>query len=234
MNELISIIEDEKDIAELIKINLLKTGFRVKDYPEAKPFLDDPDSGSCDLLILDLMLPDMDGIELCRKLKSEKQTASIPIIMLTARAEEIDRVLGLEIGADDYVTKPFSPRELVARVKAVLRRGGKIEDKDKEADKDTNSICIGNILTIDTEKCLVSIREKRIALTTSEYKILIMLAQKPGWVFSREKILDSVWGYEKAVTDRTVDVHIRNLREKLGEAEKFIQNVRGMGYKLEE
>ena len=230
MNELISIIEDEKDIADLIKINLLKSGFRVKDYPEAKPFLDDPDSGSCDLLILDLMLPDMDGIELCRKLKSEKQTASIPIIMLTARADEIDRVLGLEIGADDYVTKPFSPRELVARVKAVLRRGGKIE----EVETATNLICIGNILKIDAEKCSVLVHDKRIALTTSEYKILIMLAQKPGWVFSREKILDSVWGYEKAVTDRTVDVHIRNLREKLGEAEKFIQNVRGMGYKLEE
>ncbi len=171
------------------------------------------------------MLPDSDGIEICKYLKSKEDLKSIPIIMLTARASETDKVLGLELGADDYVTKPFSPRELVARVKAVLRR--KTQDSGKK-------IKIGDILLIDLNKFEVFAENKKIDLTPTEFRILKILASKKGWVFTRDQILNHLWGEEKAVLDRTIDVHIKNLREKLGKAKKFIKNVRGIGYKVEE
>ncbi len=224
---MIDIVDDEKDILELVALHLERSGFRVRKFLLAKPFLRELSIKQPDLIILDLMLPDIDGIEVCKFLKSHEEYGDIPIIMLTARATETDKVLGLELGADDYVTKPFSPRELVARVKAVLRRGGRQEEKEDK------KIQIGGILSIDPFKFEVYVRGKRIELTPTEFKILKMLAEKKGWVFTRKQILDELWGYDKIVLDRTVDVHIKHLREKLGEAGKFIKNVRGVGYKIE-
>jgi len=172
------------------------------------------------------MLPDMDGIEICKKIRAIPSSSSLPIIMLTARSEETDKILGLELGADDYVTKPFSPKELVARVKAVLRRQLKPDKSER--------ISVGKALEIDLKKYEVVLCGKKIDLTITEFKILELLSSKKGWVFTRDKILDHLWGDEKAVIDRTVDVHIRHLREKLGKESSLIKNVRGVGYKLEE
>ena len=224
MNKLIAVIDDEPDILELVSLHLTKSGFKVKGFLNAESFFKFLSSKIPDLIILDLMLPDADGIEICKYLKSNEDFRSIPIIMLTARATEIDKVLGLELGADDYVTKPFSPRELVARVKAVLRRK---EDTSKK-------VKIGDVLLIDLNKYEVFVENKKIDLTPTEFRILKILACKKGWVFTRGQILDHLWGHDKAVLDRTIDVHIKNLREKLGKAKKFIKNVRGIGYKIEE
>lgn len=226
MNKLIAIIDDEPDILELVSINLKKASYRVKEFPDSESFFRSLAAETPDLIILDLMLPDMDGFEVCKFLKGQDKYTSIPIIMLTARAEETEKVLGLELGADDYVTKPFSPRELVARVKAVLRRNIPKEE--------TRRIKIGDILVLDTEKYEVEVEGERIELTTTEFKILQILSTKKGWVFSRDKILQHLWGDDKMVIDRTVDVHIKHLREKLGKASIFIKNIRGIGYKLEE
>jgi len=225
MNELIAVIDDEPDILELVSLHLTKANFKVKGFLNAESFFKFLSSKIPDLIILDLMLPDADGIEICKYLKSNQEFSSIPVIMLTARADETDKVLGLELGADDYVTKPFSPRELVARVKAVLRR--KTQDSGKK-------IKIGDILLIDLNKFQAFVENKKIDLTPTEFRILKILASKKGWVFTRDQILDHLWGQEKAVLDRTIDVHIKNLREKLGKAAKFIKNVRGIGYKIEE
>ena len=225
MNKLIAVIDDEPDILELVSLHLARAGFKVKEFLNAEDFFKFLSSKIPDLIILDLMLPDSDGIEICKYLKSNQEFSSIPVIMLTARADETDKVLGLELGADDYVTKPFSPRELVARVKAVLRR--KTQDSGKK-------IKIGDILLIDLNKFQVFVENKKIDLTPTEFRILKILASKKGWVFTRDQILDHLWGHDKAVLDRTIDVHIRNLREKLGKAKKFIKNVRGVGYKIEE
>ena len=224
MNELIVVIDDEPDILELVSLHLTKSNFKVKGFLNAESFFKFLSSRIPDLIILDLMLPDSDGIEICKYLKSKEDFSSIPIIMLTARASETDKVLGLELGADDYVTKPFSPKELVARVKAVLRR--KTQDSGKK-------IKIGDILLIDLNKFQVFVENKKIDLTPTEFRILKILASKKGWVFTRDQILDHLWGQDKAVLDRTIDVHIKNLREKLGKAAKFIKNVRGIGYKIE-
>jgi len=225
MNELIAVIDDEPDILELVSLHLTKVNFKVKGFLNTEGFFKFLSSKIPDLIILDLMLPDSDGIEICKYLKSKEDLKSIPIIMLTARASETDKVLGLELGADDYVTKPFSPRELVARVKAVLRR--KTQDSGKK-------IKIDDILLIDLNKFEVFVENKKIDLTPTEFRILKILTSKKGWVFTRDQILNHLWGEEKAVLDRTIDVHIKNLREKLGKAKKFIKNVRGIGYKVEE
>ncbi|MCD6222046.1 response regulator [bacterium] len=225
MNKLIAVIDDEPDILELVSLHLTKSGFKVKEFLNAESFFKFLSSKIPDLIILDLMLPDLDGIEVCKYLKSNQELKSIPIIMLTARVSETDKVLGLELGADDYVTKPFSPRELVARVKAVLRR--KTQDSGEK-------IKIGDILLIDLNKFQVFVENEKIELTPTEFRILKILATKKGWVFTRDQILDHLWGHDKAVLDRTIDVHIKNLREKLGKAKKFIKNVRGIGYKIEE
>jgi two-component system phosphate regulon response regulator PhoB/two-component system alkaline phosphatase synthesis response regulator PhoP len=171
------------------------------------------------------MLPDTDGLEVCRRIRKSERLADIPVIMLTARGDEADKVVGLELGADDYVTKPFSVKELVARIHAVLRRPGGAETGPR--------IVVGP-LVIDLEKFEVTAGGERIELTATEFKILQLLASRKGRVFNRDQILDHLWGNEKAVIDRTVDVHIRNLREKLGEAAALIKNIRGVGYKLEE
>ncbi|HBA53290.1 MAG TPA: two-component system response regulator, partial [Syntrophorhabdus aromaticivorans] len=207
-------------------LHLKKGGFKTKEFLDVDSLYGFLKSEIPDLIILDLMLPDTDGYEVCKYLKKEDAFSAIPIIMLTARAEESERILGLELGADDYVTKPFSPRELVARVKAVLRR--------HKPEEETKKISVGGIMTVDLEKYEVEVEGKRVDLTSTEFRILQLLVSKKGWVFSREKILRHLWGDDKMVLDRTVDVHIKHLREKLGAAARFIRNMRGVGYKLEE
>ncbi len=226
MNKIVAIIDDEPDIVELVSLHLTKAGFKVKGFFDAKSFYQFLHKEIPDIIILDLMLPDIDGIEICKYLKMNEKYSLIPIIMLTARGDESDKVLGLELGADDYVTKPFSPRELVARVKAVLRRG-------KLSQQERKIIKIDNILKIDLQKYEVYVNEKKVGLTTTEFKILEILSKKRGWVFSRDQLLDYLWGDDKIVIDRTIDVHIKHLRDKLGPAGKFIKNIRGIGYKLE-
>ncbi len=223
-NKKIFVLDDEPDICELVCLHLKKNGFLSQYFLSASDFFDAIESNLPDLIILDLMLPDIDGLEICRRLKTDEQRANIPIIMLTAKSDEMDRIIGLELGADDYVTKPFSPRELVARVKAVLRRS------EKETDK--SYITIGK-LRIDPNCYEVLVEDKKIDLTPTEFKILLILAKRPGWVFSRDQLLESLWGSQKAVIDRTIDVHIKNLREKLGVSGNIIKSVRGVGYKLE-
>ena len=224
MSRLIAVVDDEPDIRELVALHLKKAGFSVRAFPDAGQFQKSLVSSLPDLVVLDLMLPDADGIDICKDLKRDSRTASVPVVMLTARGDELDRVLGLEIGADDYVTKPFSPKELVARVKAVLRR----HDKGKEKDK----VELTDGVVMDLNRYEVTVGGRRVELTTTEFKILSILAERPGWVFSRDEILSRLWGDEKAVIDRTVDVHVTNLRKKLGKAGRIIENVRGVGYKL--
>lgn len=226
MRNIIAIVDDEPDIVELVSIHLKKSNFKVKEYADAERFLQSLHSQIPDLVILDLMLPDADGMDICKYLKTKNEYSAIPIIMLTAKTDETEKVLGLELGADDYVTKPFSPRELVARVKAVLRRK---EQHDKE-----KKIVVGDILSIDLQKFEVKVEDQPVDLTATEFKILQILAERKGWVFSRTQILNSLWGEDKIVIDRTVDVHIKHLREKLGRAGKFIKNIRGIGYTLKE
>lgn len=226
MKKTIALIEDEPDIMELISIHVAKAGYSVKEFTNGSDFLRYLEKNRPDLVILDLMLPDIDGLEICKMIRKKDDKADIPIIMLTAKSEEMDKVVGLEIGADDYITKPFSTKELLARIKAVLRR--------HEPQREEKKIEVGGILTVDLSKFEVLVKGKRVELTATEFKILELLCSKKGWVFSREKILDHLWGVEKAVIDRTVDVHIRHLREKIGEAARFIKNIRGVGYKIEE
>jgi two-component system phosphate regulon response regulator PhoB/two-component system alkaline phosphatase synthesis response regulator PhoP len=225
MNELIAVIDDEPDIVELVTLHLKKAGFRVAGFLDSKSFLHFLDKHIPDLVLLDLMLPDADGFEVCRLLKKNDKSAAIPVIMVTAKSEETDKILGLEIGADDYVTKPFSAKELVARVRAVLRR--------QKPSEETKKMEVGGLLTIDLETYQVSVGGRPVDLTSTEFRILRLLGSKPGRVFTRDQILDYLWGHEKIVLDRTIDVHIRNLREKIGPAARLIKNIRGVGYKLE-
>jgi two-component system phosphate regulon response regulator PhoB/two-component system alkaline phosphatase synthesis response regulator PhoP len=223
----IAVVDDEPDILELVSIHLKKNNYDVVTFENANDFLNFINSNNIDLVILDLMLPDLDGFEVCKHLKSSEKHSSIPVIMLTARSDEMEKVLGLELGADDYVTKPFSSRELIARVKVILKRNSKSEEK-------SDSIIIGDSLKIDLKKYEVRIDGKEISLTSSEFKILELISSKKGWVYSREQILNYLGVIEKGVLDRTVDVHIKNLREKLGEHGKYIKNIRGVGYKIDE
>ncbi|MBC8385398.1 MAG: response regulator [Candidatus Cloacimonetes bacterium] len=227
MKKLIAIVDDEPDILELVSLNLENAGYDTAKFEDAHGLFEFLKSKLPDLLVLDLMLPDIDGFEVCKELKKNDKYNLILIIMLTAKSDETDKILGLEFGADDYIVKPFSPRELVARVKAVLRRG-------LPESEDTLSINIGNILKIDFKTLDVFVEDKKIKLTSTEFKILKMLTHRIGWVYNRNQILDYVWGNEKIVLDRTVDVHIKNLREKLGKAGNMIKNIRGFGYKIEE
>jgi two-component system phosphate regulon response regulator PhoB len=224
MNELITIVEDEDDIRALVCAGLRRERFRVREFSDGKGFLSSLRSERPDLVVLDLMLPDTDGFTICRGMRADRALASIPVIILTARAEEADRILGLELGADDYVVKPFSPKELAARVKAVLRRSS------PEAGRSRLEIADGLLIDVDTHE--VFVRGRKLELTQAEFRLLHLLASRGGWVFSREKILDHLWGDEKNVTDRSVDVHVKHLRDKLGPAGGMIVNVRGVGYKL--
>jgi two-component system phosphate regulon response regulator PhoB/two-component system alkaline phosphatase synthesis response regulator PhoP len=223
----IAVVDDEPDILELIGLHLSRAGFAVKSFVAAKPLLHYLGKQLPDLLVLDLMLPDGDGLEICKSLKMEARTKALPILILTAKGEKPDIVLGLEFGADDYMVKPFSPAELVARVKAILRRSAK---PGTDAD---DLIRVGADLIIDPGRHAARVSEGTVALTSTEFSILLILSRNPGWVFTREKILDALWGDEKDVIDRTVDVHIKHLREKLGAAGSMIKNIRGVGYKIE-
>jgi DNA-binding response OmpR family regulator len=223
---LVAVVDDERDIVELVSVHLRKAGYEVEGFGDAEAFLEFMEERRPDIVILDLMLPDIDGLEICKTLRSEDRWSSIPIIMLTARTGETDKVLGLELGADDYVTKPFSPRELIARVKAVLRR--------RPGEADAREIRVGSLLAIDSDRYEVRVEGRRVDLTPTEFRILKFLSTNRGRVFTRDQILDHLWGHEKAVVDRTVDVHIRNIREKLGRAARLIRNVRGIGYKVDQ
>ena len=225
MAQVIAALDDEPDLLELLKVNLRKAGYRFEGFQEAEGLYRYLSREKPNLILLDLMLPGTDGLEVCRHIRRTEGLAGIPIIMLTARGDEADKIVGLELGADDYVTKPFSVKELVARIHAVLRRPGGGET--------VRRIAVGPLI-IDLDKFEVTAGGVRVDLTATEFRILQFLAARRGRVFSRDQILDFLWGQEKAVIDRTIDVHIRNLREKLGEAGSLVKNIRGVGYKLEE
>jgi two-component system alkaline phosphatase synthesis response regulator PhoP len=220
-------VDDEEDILELIQFNLLKEGYQVFCAVSGDEALKLADTHIPDLIVLDLMLPDIDGLEITKILKSEPKTKDIPIVMLSAKGEEADIVTGLELGADDYITKPFSPRILVARVRAVLRR------KTKEQSNNTLPTKIHNI-TIHPGRREVLVDGKQVSLTFTEFGILEFLARRPGWVFTRYQIVDAIRGDDYPVTDRSVDVQIVGLRKKLGTAGKNIETVRGVGYRFKE
>lgn len=225
--EKILIVEDEEDVVELVKYNLEKEGYLTQVAVTGKEAVEKARSGVPDLILLDLMLPEVDGLEVCRLLKADASTSAIPIIMLTAKGTEADIVAGLEMGADDYITKPFSPRVLLARVKAVIRRHEQPQDTDK-------SIIRIHDIEIDPGKHRVLVRGKQIKLTTTEFNLLKFLASRPGWVFTRYQIVDAIHGNDYPVTDRSIDVQIVGLRKKLGAAGKYIETVRGVGYRFEE
>ena len=227
MEKVIAIVDDERDILNLVGHHLKREGYKVKEFQNGKDFLMYLESVMPDLALLDIMLPGIDGLELCRLLKNKNSTSSLPIIMLTAKGTEADVVVGLELGADDYIVKPFSPRELVARVKTVLRRVNM-----KEVDDDV--IKLGD-LSINTQRYEVHIKDKRVDLTTTEFKILESLADGKGRVFTRDQLLKKkrLWGDDKLVYDRTIDVHIKNLRDKLGTSGNIIKTVRSIGYKID-
>lgn len=227
----ILVADDEQKIREVVRMYLEKEGFTVQEAADGQEALDYLAKEKWDLLVLDLMMPKRDGWEVCREARKK---SGIPIIMLTAREAEIDRVLGLELGADDYVVKPFSPRELVARVKAVLRRTA-TNEAQKESKNEMNTLNY-NTITIDPSSRSVMVSGRPVSLTPKEFEVLYFLARYPGQVFSREKLLDSVWGYDFFGDARTVDTHINRLRDKLAkipESPTFIATVWGIGYKFE-
>ena len=221
----ILVVEDEEDILELVSFNLKKEGYQVKGVTSGEEGLEEVKRKIPSLIILDLMLPGIDGFDVCKSLKGDPTTKAIPVIMLTARSDEADIVIGLELGADDYLTKPFSPRELIARVRAILRRL-KVDNSDHEVLQKVHDI------EINVKRHEVLISGNQINLTSSEFRILRLLAGKPGWVFTRDQIVMAVHDQEYAVTDRSVDVMIVGLRRKLGLSGKYIETVRGVGYRL--
>ncbi len=223
----ILVIEDEKDILELVEYNLIKNGFDVTCVETGEDSLNKTCTIMPDLLVLDLMLPGLDGLDVCKILKTNPQTQNIPIIMLTAKGEESDIVKGLEMGADDYITKPFSPKVLIARVRAVLRRH--LETTSQKGD----IIQFHNIV-INPGRHEVLMEGKPIDLTFTEFQVLCLLGQRPGWVFTRNQIIEAVRGDDYPVTDRSVDVQIVGLRKKLGPYGQYIETVRGVGYRLKE
>jgi two-component system, OmpR family, phosphate regulon response regulator PhoB len=224
-SKLVLIVEDERDVIDLLTLNLRKAGgFIISTASDGASGLNKARTEKPALIILDLMLPKMTGLEVCKVLKTDPATRHIPIMMLTAKAEEIDRIVGLEFGADDYVTKPFSPREVILRIQAILRRGEVKEGERLSA----------GAITIDPARHQVSVGGKRINLTSIEFKLLRTLVQRRGRVQERDRLLNEVWGYESVIDTRTVDTHVRRLREKLGKAGDVIETVRGFGYRLRE
>src|SRR5262252_771718 len=219
----ILIIEDESDVADLLEMGLRKAGFKTTTVADGASGLQKVRDARPDFIILDLMLPKMSGLEVCKILKSDTATSHTPILMLTAKAEEIDRIVGLEFGADDYVTKPFSPREVVLRIRAILRRGETPEERLKAGP-----------ISIDPARYDVRVNGKQVHLTSIEFKLLQKLIQRRGRVQDRDRLLNEVWGYESVIDTRTVDTHVRRLREKLGKAGDAIETVRGCGYRLRE
>lgn len=224
MRAKILVVDDEPEAVELLEFNLKQAGFNVIAAADGAEALKKARTESPSLIVLDLMLPEIDGLQVCQMLRRDPATARTPIIMLTAKAAEIDRILGLELGAEDYITKPFSPRELVLRIKKVLQRVG-------AAPPEPETLKFGD-LVIDEPRHLVSRRGKRIELTATEFKLLALLAQRRGRVQSREQLLRDVWEYNSVIDTRTVDTHVRRLREKLGPAARHLDTVRGVGYRF--
>ena len=224
--ETVLVIEDEKNIVELLKFNLEEAGFRVLKSLKGDEGLELANKQKPNLILLDLMLPGLNGIEVCKVLKNNSNTEHIPVIILTAKGEETDKVLGLELGADDYMTKPFSPRELVARVKAVLRRG-----KEKPSSK----VLRAGFIEIDLDKHIVLLKKKSIELTSKEFDLLKELIQSKGRVLSREQLLEKIWGYDESlhIETRTVDMHILQLRRKIKSEAERIVTVKNVGYRFE-
>lgn len=221
------VVEDDEDILELVAYNLVKAGYRVTRAATGSEALARVAEDPPDLVVLDLMLPETDGTEVCRRLKGDVNTSAIPVVMLTAKGEESDIVAGLELGADDYITKPFSPKVLLARIRAVLRR------KEK-GDADADAVIRVHNLVIHPGRREVLLDGAPVDLTYTEFSVLHVLARRPGWVFTRYQIVDAVRGGDYDVTDRSVDVQIAGLRKKLGDAGDHIQTVRGVGYRLRE
>jgi two-component system phosphate regulon response regulator PhoB/two-component system alkaline phosphatase synthesis response regulator PhoP len=220
MPKLICAIDDEEDILDALSIVLKKEQYAFKGFSNPSKLLDFIKTHTPDLFILDIMLPDTDGFEICRQIRKNRKFDASPIIFLSAKSDEVDKVLGLELGADDYITKPFSPKELAARVKAVLRRNN-------------SPSSYNNVIEIDKDSREIIVDGKKISATFTEFKILELLFAKKGKVFSRDEILDYIWGQDKIVVDRTIDVHIKNLRDKIGKYGKSIKNIRSIGYKFE-
>ncbi len=226
MDKTILVVEDDRDISGLIGWHLKAEGFRAVMEADGQKGLDAALREKPDLIILDLMLPGIDGLEICKRLKKNRDTEHIPVIMLTARGEEIDRIVGFELGADDYMVKPFSPRELLLRIRAVLRRA------DPEAEK--SSVIRHGRLSVDPDKHTASIDEIPLELTVTEFNLLLELLKNAGRVRSRDQLLDRVWGYRFEGYHRTVDTHIRRLRQKLGPLADDVETVRGIGYRFRE
>ena len=226
-NEHILVIEDEDDIQELVRYNLAKEGYRVAQALSGEEGFKAAKSTSHDLVLLDLMLPGLDGLEICRLLKADPKTSHTPIVMLTAKGEEADVVAGLELGADDYITKPFSPKVLIARLRTVLRR------KAKESLDDDSPLKIREIV-IHPGRHEVLVKGKSVPLTFTEFQLLHFLAKRPGWVFTRQQIVDAIKGEDYPVTDRSVDVQVVGLRKKLGACGECVETVRGVGYRFKE
>lgn len=228
MKKKILVVEDDADILELVEYNLVKEGFLVERAMSGEAALRIAGSnGGLNLIVLDLMLPEIDGLEVCRRLKRDPACESIPIVMLTAKGEEADIVAGLELGADDYITKPFSPRVLMARIRAVLRR----KEHGDLSEDETVSV---HDLVIHPGRHEVLLGGKPLQLTFTEFRVLHLLARRPGWVYTRYQIVDAIRGEHYVVTERAVDVQIAGLRKKLGDAGSYIQTVRGVGYKFQE
>jgi DNA-binding response OmpR family regulator len=225
--EKILVVDDEENIRELVRYNLAREGYQVTTVGSGEEALKQASSKIPDLIVLDLMLPGMDGFDVCRQLKNDSRTAHIPIVMLTVKGEESDIVVGLELGADDYITKPFSPKVLLARLKAVLRR------REKEPIGESDVMTIGD-LTIHPGRHEVLVQGKPVKLTSTEFRILHLMARKPGWVFTRYQIVDAARGENIAVTARSVDFHITSLRRKLGPCSDYIETVWGVGYRFKE
>ncbi len=226
MAERILVVDDEPDLLELVRVNLVREGYRVDTASSGRVAQAELRRARPDLIVLDLMLPDVSGTELCRRIRADPALVDVSIIMLTARADEVDRVVGFEVGADDYVTKPFSPRELVLRVRAVLRRKSPTTTPQ-------SSIEFGG-LRVDPERHRCFVGDAEIDLTAKEFDLLHTLMRNPGRVLTREHLLDRVWGSDVVVTTRTIDTHLKRLREKLGRAGSMIETVRGVGYRFAE
>lgn len=225
----ILVVEDEENISKLIEYNLKNAGFSFTAAFSGEDALQLLGSNQYDLVLLDVMLPGIDGYEVCRKIKNTGKNSETPVIMLTAKGEEVDRIVGLELGADDYMTKPFSPRELVLRIKSVLKRNKPAENGAPSAD----TIVFDKIL-IDLPRHKVFIDGKETDLTLIEFNLLLTLVRRKGRVQTREMLLSDVWGIDKDIFSRTIDTHMRNLRKKMGKMSKYLHTVRGMGYKFEE
>ena len=224
MTDRVLVVDDEPDLLELVRFHLAQAGFEVETARDGRQGLESIRRRRPDLVVLDWMLPDLSGTEVCRQVRSDPQLRDLPILLLTAKAEEVDRVVGFELGADDYVTKPFSPRELALRVQAILRRS--------RSEQAPTEVLERGSIALDTQRHRCSVDQVEVPLTAKEFRLLVTLMSRPGRVLSRQRLLDEVWGSDITVTERTIDTHLKRLREKLGAAGDLIETVRGVGYRF--